>query len=517
MAARKSNSSRSRAAAGKRAAAVRKAPRRTARAARKGFDRWWHLYAATLILGLALLRLAVNAADLVPVHFDEAQYWAYGHERTAGHFSKPPLVGWLILVATEVGGDTTFALRLWSVACHAIIGAMIFLSGTALFDGRTGFWAVAAYSVAPGVSVSAMIMSTDPPMMACWSIALYAWIRAATGGGARWWLAMGAAAGAGMLAKYTALAFLGGAAAYGLLSLRHWDMRGAALVGVAALAVFSPNLIWQIQNSFHTVAHVAEDAAPGGSLYNPDKLAEFTGSQLGVIGPVWFIAIAAALLFRRHWVGDWRMRLLAWQTYPLLVVIIAVSFTTRAHPNWAAPAYIAGSILAANWLISRGWHRALGWQALTGAVGASLVYGAAVIYAIWPLELPRGPDPFKKMRVSEPFCAPALAAMSEEGAEVLLSTDRRRLSECMFLGGLTFDQIAVWNPDLAPKNHHELVATLYPGDHRRMLLAVLSPDEADRIATHFDEKRQIDVATVPTHADRSFSYSLWVLKGFGDY
>ena len=479
----------------------------------------WAMWTAFVVLGAVIVRLAVNALGLVPIHFDEAQYWAYGHEMAAGHFSKPPLVGWLILIATELGGDTTLALRIWTVVSHAVVATLIFLTGRALFDGRTGFWAAVGYSIAPGVSVSAMIMSTDPVMMMFWAVALYAWVRAAEAKSPRlWWALLGVALGAAMLAKYTALAFAGGMIGYGLLSLRTWDWRGAAIVAAAAVLVFSPNLIWQIENSFRTVAHVAEDAAPGGDLFNPGKFAEFFGAQFGVIGPIWFAAMLAALWTRPSWVDDWRMRLLAWQTFPLLIIITALSLTTRAHANWAAPAYIAGSILAAHWLLSRKWGKALKWQSIFGVTGATAVFTMAVIYGTMGLDLPRGPDPFKKMRISEPFCEPALAAMGEEGADVLLSTDRRRLSECMFLGGLTFDQISVWNPALNPKNHHEMVATLWPGDHRRMVLAIMGDANAgQQIAKHFEQAQQIETAAFPTHVDRQYTYTLWAVEGFRDY
>ncbi len=107
--------------------------------------------------------------------------------------------------------------------------------------------------------------------------------------------------------------------------------------------------------------------------------------------------------------------------------------------------------------------------------------------------------------------------MAEEGAEVLLSDDRRRLSECMCLGELTWDDVAVWNPDLIPENHHELVATLRPGDQRPMLLAVMSPEDAREIAGRFVEAREIETGAFRTHADRSFGYSLWAVRGFRGY
>lgn len=481
----------------------------------KAPERPWLAWTMAVIAAVAAIRLAVNATGWVPVHFDEAQYWAYGQEFAAGHFSKPPLVGWVIRIATELGGDTTFALRVASVLSHAGVAVFVFLAGRLLFDGRTGFWAATGYTVAPGVSVSAMIMSTDPVLMAFWALALWAWIRAAEGDRA-WWVLMGVAIGAGLLAKYTMIAFAGGALGYGLFSARERDWRGAAIAAAVALVVFSPNLIWQIDNDFVTTVHVAEDAAPAGSRMNPGKLAEFLGAQFGVIGPVWFLAILAAL-FGRSWWGDWRMRLLGWQIFPLLIPITVVAFVTRAQPNWAAPAYVAGSIFAAHWLLSRGWDRALRWQAVAGALGAIGIYFAAAAYAFAPLSLPRGPDPFKKMRLGEEFCAAALGAMAEESADAILSNDRRRLSECMFLGNLLWQDIAIWNPDPWPENHHELVASLAPGDERVLIIATMSREGAARMASRFRESREIETARFRTHADQEYTYSLWVVQGFRGY
>ena len=505
-------------ATAKRAPAKRAARSRAKGKARAKADkRPWGLWAAAVIVGAAAIRLAFNRMGLVPVHFDEAQYWAYGQELAWGHFSKPPLVGWVIRAATALGGDTTFWLRVGAVLAHAVIAAMLFLTGRRLWDGRTGFWAAAAYTAAPGVTASAIVMTTDPVMMAFWAIALYAWVRAAEDGGRIWWAVVGAAVGLSMLAKYTGIAFAAGALGYGFLSARGRDWTGTAITTGVALLVFSPNLAWLAGHGFVTVEHVAEDAAPGGGNWNPGELAEFLVAQLGVIGPAWFLAILAALWWRREWLDDWRMRMFAWQTFALLGAITLLAFYSRAQPNWAAPAYVAGSLLGARMVLAHNWSWAPKAQASIGAVAALALYVAGWAYAAFPLDLPRTLDPFKKMRIGEPFCAAALGQMAEEGAEVLLSDDRRRLSECMFLGDLTWDDIAVWNPELTPENHHELVSTLRPGDARRMLLAVMSPDAARAIARHFEEAREIETGTTETHADRGFGYSLWSVQGFRGY
>jgi len=485
-------------------------------AAARAEARRWALWAAGAILSVMAARLGINALGLVPVHFDEGQYWAYGQELAWGYYSKPPGVGAVIRLTTDLAGNTLFGLRLASPIAHAAIAWLIFLTARRFFDGRTGFWAALGYTVAPGVTASAMIVSTDPIMMVGWALALYALVRAGDSGHWRWWALLGLAIGLGTLGKYTMLAFAAGGLGYGLFSARERDWRGAGIAAGVAFAVMLPNILWNAANSFATVTHVAEDAAPGGGLFNPGAFAEFAGAQLGVIGPVFFAAILVAFWRMPALRGEWQMRLLAWQVAPLLGGMLVLALVTRAQPNWAAPAYVAGSILAARLLVTLDWRRTLAWgQVGLGAAAGLALYALAALYANKAEELPRAPDPFKKMRLSEPFCALALGVMAEEGAEVLLSDNRRRLSECMFLGGLGWDAVAIWNPDQLIDNHHELVAGLHPGDQRLMLFATLGP--ADEKTQAFEEAREIETGEIATHADRSFTYRLWVVRGFKGY
>ena len=475
---------------------------------------WVSLTLAVLLAVLAL-RLAVIALEPFPVHFDEAQYWAYGQELDWGYFSKPPLVAWVIRAVTEVGGDTLFALRLASPVAHAAIAWLIFLTGRRLWDGQSGFWAAAGYTAAPGVGLSAMIISTDPVMMVFWAAALYAMVRAVDSQGRVWWGVLGALIGAGLLAKYTMVAFAVGALGYGLFAARERNRVGPLIAAGAALLVVSPNIIWNAANSFATLAHVAGDADPGRGYFHAARLAEFAAAQFAVIGPVFLIAIFLALRHRDAWRDDWGMRLVAWQTVPLLAAMTGLAFLTRAQANWAAPAYIGGALLAARWLVTAGGVAALRAQLGVGIAASLVLWTLAGLYAGQAEGLTRRLDPFRQMRISEPFCELVLGTMGEEGAGVLLSDNRRRLSECMFYGGLGWDEVAIWNPDLAPDNHHELVATLQPGDQREMLLVVRRGAAA--IVHHFDEAREVESGSLETHIDRAVPFSIWVVKGFEGY
>src|SRR5262245_57133802 len=151
------------------------------------------------ITALRLLWLAVQPADLFP---DEAQYWVWSQHLALGYYSKPPLVAWLIALTTGLFGDSEFGVRLSAPLLQAGAAVFVYGIGARLYDRRTGCWSALSYASLPGVSVSAFIISTDAALLLFWAAALYAFVRARDQRGWGWWLAVGLAAGLGLLAKY---------------------------------------------------------------------------------------------------------------------------------------------------------------------------------------------------------------------------------------------------------------------------------------------------------------------------
>lgn len=474
------------------------------------------------IAAVTLLHLLALALGLVPAHFDEAQYWTYGRDLSAGYYSKPPLVAWLIRVSTDLFGASLFGLRVAAPLCHAWIAWLIFAAARHLFDARTGFWAGVGYLAAPGVIASSGLMTTDPVMMLAWAGALYAAVRLQADRGAEiWWITLGATVGLGLLAKYTMIAFVGGLLGHALFTRRRkvpW--RGVGLASLAALVVLSPHLLWLAGNGFVTIAHLGENADAGRSGLQPGALAEFFFGQLGVIGPVFFVAILWAGLSRAAWRDAGRRALLVWLTLPLILVMLVAALLEGANLNWAAPAYVAGSILAADALLRVRWRRAwpIWLQTGTGAVSFLVMTGAAALYADYHAGLPRAPDPFKKMRIGPVFCERVLTAMEETGAETLLSDDRRRLAECAFVGGLEPGDLRVWNPTGRVTNHYEMQNSLAPGEGRApMIFATLRPAISPDVAARFADAEELETGEAATHVDRSFAFSIWRVEGFEGY
>ena len=324
--------------------------------------------------GLLWLRVWGLMASPLDLHFDEAQYWSWSQTLEWGYFSKPPLIAWAIAGVTSIFGDAEWAVRLSAPVAHTIGALALFALGRSMFGPWQGFWAGITWLVLPAVWLSSGIISTDALLLPLWSVALFAlWRLIATR--AWFWAAfLGVIVGLGLLTKYAMLYFFMCAA------LAAWwapparqvlvNARGAVAV-LVALAIWSPNLYWNLQHHFATVSHTASNARFSGPLFNPDELLEFITSQIGVLGPVLFalmIGLFLRSLRRAAGLTNEDKLLLAFILPPLLL-IMAQAFFSRANANWAATAYPAAAVWIAGNLFA--WRR-----------GPKLLFVAALVNAL---------------------------------------------------------------------------------------------------------------------------------------
>ncbi|MEL6857110.1 MAG: glycosyltransferase family 39 protein [Pseudomonadota bacterium] len=369
--------------------------------------------ACIVIAGLLVLRIGLVVASPLELYADEAQYWRWGQSLEWGYYSKPPMIAWVIHFATAGFGDSEWSIRLLAPVFHAFAAAMLFLLSRHMFGAQAGLFTVITYLLMPGIILSSSVISTDGVLFPFWALALYLFWRLREQD--LNWLGvagLGIALGAGFLSKYAMLYFTIGIA---LTTVFDPATRRAVLsfkglaFGVVALAIFAPHLIWNAANEFQTVSHTVDNANLGGELFNLDHLPRFLGDQLGVFGPVCFIALLAGLTFLRPPraladLGDasdaqrskevW----LACFIVPVLVIIATQAVLSRAHANWAATAYPAASVFIGGFLM-----RAAGWRIpFWGGIGLQIVLGVlattlALAPPSWSAAIGRDND-FKRVR-----------------------------------------------------------------------------------------------------------------------
>jgi hypothetical protein len=480
-------------------------------------ERYWRITLNTvLVVTVArLVWLALGTADLYP---DEAQYWWWSLHPAFGYYSKPPLVAWLIALTTGISGDGEFAVRLAPPLLHFGTALAIFALARRLYDARIAAWSAVTYATLPGVSASAIIISTDAPLLLCWSLALLALVRARDVGGTKWWAAVGVAAGFGLLAKYAMAYWLVSALLY-LLAFRdeRRHLRSyLAAVGLALL-IYAPNFAWNLAHGFASYRHTADNAAFHGLIVHPGHLLSFLASQFGVFGPLLFAALLVMLVEGRRVFADRRAAFLAFFALPALAMMLVVSALSRAEPNWAAPAYVSATVLVVAWLIARGWRAVvIASVALHLAAAVVLLELHDVARAVG-YDVPAKYDVLHRLRGYQRLGQAVSGMLREHPGAVLLAGDRETMAALLYYVRPHPLNALKWNgDDDLPHDQFDLDAKPQSHVGEDMLLVSASTD-IGRIVARFAEAGPVGHIVIPLGGGEQRSYVVRYLSGFKGY
>ncbi len=335
---------------------------------------------ALITVLVVLARLVVVTITPLDLFYDEAQYWFWGQNLAFGYFSKPPLIALVIAGSTAICGDSEACIRAASPIFHGVTTMLVFGLATALYGARVGFFSGLAYLFAIAVSASSLLISTDVPLLLCWTAGLWAFARYVEAPSLKLALIFGLAIALGLNAKYAMIYFPLCALVFLVLTkpVRGLLKRGDFWLGIGVgLLGFVPNLIWNIQNDFITFSHTGENISGQGLQLNPLSFLEFFGTQFGVVGPIAFAAFGVILY--KGWRSEKPQtdRLLFCFSLPVLLILSLQAFQSSANYNWAATAYPAMTIAVTAILLAQSQHKWVRWNLISCAVVAALLAGAA--------------------------------------------------------------------------------------------------------------------------------------------
>lgn len=501
-------------------------------AAARDLEPGWGV-ALAAVLAVTLWRAVELASSPLNLSFDEAQYWSWSLTPAFGYFSKPPLVAWAIAATTWLFGPAEWAVRLGSPLAHAGTALAIFALARRVRGGRVGLLAALVFLTLPGVSLSALLISTDPFLMCAWAwglVALRAALDEAGAGrsGTRAWLGLGVAIGLGMLAKYAMIAFVGGMA-IAMLAVpdwrRLWKTPGPWLALAVGAAVFSPNVFWNAANGFVSFHHTQANANLQASGFHLGNGLAFFGAQFGVFGPVPFAVLLILIvgLFRRPPAADddygRNVRLLAAFVLPLLAVMTFEGFLSRANANWSAPAFVAATVWVTAALAKREtWIKAtLGLHILV----ALAMVNIDAIANVAGVELTAKTDPVKRVRGWDRLGAAVADAIRPDiasGAEPVLAFDERKvLTPMLYYLRPPQPTFGKWNADGNIDDHYDLTADLKNFKGREVILATRG-DDVSAYAKAFSGPIGGPMRlVVPIHKDYALELNLFRMGRFIGY
>jgi 4-amino-4-deoxy-L-arabinose transferase-like glycosyltransferase len=309
------------------------------------------LVRGTALTVLALLLLRLVAAAYTPLTFDEAYYWMWSKHLAGGYYDHPPMVAVVIRLGTMIAGDTEFGVRLVSVLLALPMSFAVYRTAEILFGGRrVASTATILLNATMMAAVGTMIVTPDAPLLVASSFVLFYLAKVLETGRGVWWLAVGAAVGAALLSKYTAL-FFGPAILIWLITvpkLRRWLISPWPILGgIVSLAMFAPVILWNADHQW--VSFLKQFGRARIENFNPAFIGELIPTQIAFATPLVFILGVMGLyaLLRRDGGALAARALISSIFWTITLYFVWHSLHSRVEANWFAPVYPALAIAAA--------------------------------------------------------------------------------------------------------------------------------------------------------------------------
>jgi hypothetical protein len=314
--------------------------------------------AVGVLAGLCAVKLLLHVFTSVR-HYgyfrDELYYLDMARHLDWGYVDAAPLVAVYAKIALWLGGSLA-ALRIIPALAGTALIALTMLIARELGGGRYAqFLAGLCVLLSPAVVVMDNFLSMNAFEPLFWMGCIWVVARILRTGDSRLWIWFGVLAGLGLENKHSTLSF-GFAVTVALLLTQHrreFARPWIWIAGAIAVALFAPNLIWQIRHHFPTIEDLANVRREGKNVVL-GPIAFVKAQILGanpILLPVWITGLVWFLRERR-----WRVLGL---TFAVFFVLMEVAHGKDYYVFPIYPMMFAGgAVVFEMWLAMRaGWTR----------------------------------------------------------------------------------------------------------------------------------------------------------------
>jgi dolichol-phosphate mannosyltransferase len=355
----------------------------------------WQTRAVGLIMGTTLLRAAF--AGLAGLTDTEAYYASWARVLDWSYYDHPPLIAWMVALTRPLAAGA-LGIRIGSVVCGALFAIAFHRFAARLFSPRAAFFALVALLSLPAFFLMGFVLNPEAVLAPLWMLALSLLVDLRDRDEPWRPIALGAAIGAGFLAKYTAVLMVPIAIAWLASSARtrRWFRRPSFYAGgLVALAIASPVIGWNAMHGWPSFAlHLKERmATPSAATFASNALRTLLG-QLGLFQPLAVVLLAAMAVVAVRRRKDDRYRLLALAGIPVLAFFFVMMVRVRdAEPHWTMMGWMPMAIVFGAWLdqnVER-LPRAIDWL-VRGSLAVSIAcLSISAVHAVRPI-MPLDPN-----------------------------------------------------------------------------------------------------------------------------
>ena len=303
------------------------------------------------LITITLLRIYALYVSPIELSVDEAQYWHWSQNIEFGYFTKPPMIAWVIALSTSVFGNEEWAVRLFSPLIHFCISLILWATSQFAFGAKAGKLAALIWIFTPAASLGSFIISTDTPLLLFWSFSILFIFKLFRNETNLIAILAGISIGLAFLSKYAALYFVIFFIMWWLIYDRNKDLsiKNIFIILLTIMLVASGNIYWNYINEFVTVSHTVSNANLTKIIFNLTNVISFLSSQLLVFGPI-FLLLYIFLIFD-CFLKKGKLSLLAFLSFPIIILITIQSFLKISNPNWAITAYIGATIILSAYVV----------------------------------------------------------------------------------------------------------------------------------------------------------------------
>lgn len=287
------------------------------------------------------------------LHYDEAYYWVWGKNFSLSYFDHPPLIGYLIALAS-IFGHNEFVVRLPALISASLTVYIIYKLALDMFEEKVANISLLLALSLPGLQGGFFLSTPDAPLCMFWILTIYYFYQGLNKN-IKYLYLSGVASGFALLCKYTAFLLF---PILFVCAISNKEYRRAFLTKelylsfCLAILIFTPVIIWNYQHDFASFKfQFNHGVGSNGFNFDLGMLFDFLGGQALIANPIIFIALIFYLVKNKQ--VTFKEPKLLFLTVPFIFGMLlfgALSIHKHMEANWPMPIYLTSVITLAYYL-----------------------------------------------------------------------------------------------------------------------------------------------------------------------